>query len=191
VTAEATFVSTTSISGVTYTIENLTDEDRDFVIGSVACGSLPGGWSGTVLANGEASLYVPVSPPEACHLQDSQVDLFDGSELDCGFPVQMYVPASQREYVGGNSIASAVHVSGTTRNTISFSVTGQPATTAVLYRVDDGAYVRVATAAGSFTSGNTYVMHDEDSLPGTTIYVVQTGRGVNGEYSSQPEEVVW
>jgi hypothetical protein len=103
----------------------------------------------------------------------------------------MYVPASQREYVGGNSIASAVHVSGTTRNTISFSVTGQPATTAVLYRVDDGAYVRVATAAGSFTSGNTYVMHDEDSLPGTTIYVVQTGRGVNGEYSSQPEEVVW
>ena len=187
-TSSAAVGTAQTATSFTYTLENLTDENAAFSFSAISSSSYPDGWCGTVAANASATLTISLAQAEACYYQTSSSE-FTIEDRAYHTPVTVVVPSSRREYVGSFTVTAAGYNGGTSSNVITFEVTTQSATTALLYRIVDGDLELVATSQGVFAVNQCYSIADATPPIGTTEYILELGRGTNGNISEEPISV--
>lgn len=183
--------SSMSVSGGTttysYEIENLSSEDRDFDLPQVTSPAWPNGWSGTVDADSEETMSFQVVG-ETTYRQNCQADLSEAEEGGtCRMPITVYVPGSRLAFDATVDIVSIETFSG--ENVVSFRITGDAATKALLVRLDGDELELVTESEQAYQPGTTYTLVDPDPPQGTNTYRVAVGIEPNGIFSE--EEVIY
>jgi hypothetical protein len=166
-----------------YTVENLSSEARTFSIPEVTSPLFPTGWSGTVPALDSESIEFDVTG-ETVFYQTAQVTL-DESDVHGGtyaLPCKIYVPESRLSYDGTVAITGITTSGGD--NSVSFTITGDDATKAVLWRLDDGVWHSVAYLEQPLAAGLGHTIVEENPPSGDNTYMVQVGKNPNGYCSA-------
>ena len=182
----------TGAARYTYTVENLSDLEREFHLNQVVLPGYPSGWTGTVAANATVSVTKTMTTAEDVCVQNSQLRTettdplleSDGHGLRNSRPVRIYVPRSALECDCGNQLTAATYDSTLDESRVTFLHSGATAPRALLWRSHaGGAWEVVADADGPYSAGLSYVLVDPDPPVGVSEYLVQTGGTNNGYHS--------